>query len=267
VDELRSDTLTENGTKISDRCLLPLLLPCPNRVISTGSNQDKYLLSTGTSSSPMNQELVMFLGKLVGLSVRHHLNMALDLSNLVWRPLVRLPLSLPHLETIDNLAYKSLNDIINLGSELEKNSLPDSFQPEDWVDLTFTTYLADGTRIPLLPGGESLPVNLSNWRQYVQLVEKSRLTESVNLYKVFRDGLSCVLPTELFPLFTAHEMEQLICGSGHVDIDLLRRCVEYEDIDPNSTLVERFWEVLKEFSDEERTLFLRFDHTVCIYFT
>lgn len=267
VDELRLDTLTENGTKISDRCLLPLLLPCPNRVISTGSNQDKYLLSTGTSSSPMNQELVMFLGKLVGLSVRHHLNMALDLSNLVWRPLVRLPLSLPHLETIDNLAYKSLNDIINLGSELEKNSLPDSFQPEDWVDLTFTTYLADGTRIPLLPGGESLPVNLSNWRQYVQLVEKSRLTESLNLYKVFRDGLNCVLPTELFPLFTAHEMEQLICGSGHVDIDLLRRCVEYEDIDPNSTLVERFWEVLKEFSDEERTLFLRFDHTVCIYFT
>lgn len=77
------------------------------------------------------------------------------------------------------------------------------------------------------------------------------------MYKALREGLTSVLPGELFSLFTSTEIEQLICGSGYIDVDLIRRYTEYEDLDPTSSLVENFWQVLSEMSDEERTLFLR----------
>jgi hypothetical protein len=57
-------------------------------------------------------------------------------------------------------------------------------QPEEWADLTFSVYLPDGTRLPLVSGGEEIPVTLDNWREYVQLAEKARLKEGMVMYKV-----------------------------------------------------------------------------------
>lgn len=260
VDELRFDGTTAGGTTVADKCLLPLVVPCPNRVSAVGSNQDKFMLAP--SASPLALELTQFFGKLVGLCVRHRLNMPLDLSVMIWRPLVRLPVSLAHLETIDNFAARNLLQVIEKGQLLDEllhqERIAPDHQPEEWTDLNFSCFLPDGSKVPLLPGGEDMPVNVSNWRQYVRLTERLRLQESAAMYKAFREGLAAVLPVELFPLFTASELEQLVCGSSVVDIDLIRSCTEYEDLDPTSPFVQQFWEVLKEMTDEERTLFLRF---------
>ena len=71
-------------------------------------------------------------------------------------------------------------------------------------------------------------------------------------------GLSAVLPLELFPLFTDQELEELLCGRREVDVDLLEQCTEYEEVDENSPHVKFLWEVLRDMTSEERTLFLRF---------
>jgi len=60
------------------------------------------------------------------------------------------------------------------------------------------------------------------------------------------------------PLFTANEMETIITGNSNVDVNILKQCAEYEDINPDSELIKNFWEVLEEMTSEERTLFLRF---------
>ena len=59
-------------------------------------------------------EMMSYFGKLMGLAIRHHLSLGLDLSTLVWRPLVQLPISLAHLETVDVLAVKSLDSVVAL---------------------------------------------------------------------------------------------------------------------------------------------------------
>jgi hypothetical protein len=99
---------------------------------------------------------------------------------------------------------------------------------------------------------------MGNWREFVVLLERCRLQESVVMFKAFRDGLSAVLPLELSSLFTPNELEQLVCGSSKVDIALLRQCTEYEDILPDSATACNFWRILEDMSNEERTLFLRF---------
>jgi hypothetical protein len=105
------------------RCVLPLLFPSPNRLTGTGMNQDKYLLSSSGNNSvlsPINQELMIFLGRFIGMAIRHHLNMALDLTDFVWNPLVRSSLSFKHLEFIDNLTYSNIQEIKEVGEKLEK---------------------------------------------------------------------------------------------------------------------------------------------------
>jgi hypothetical protein len=261
VDELCCDSLAVGGTRPVDRCLLPLLIPSINRVSSAGSNQDKFLLMSAAPQGS-SQDIMSFFGKLIGLSTRHHFNMALDLSALVWRPLVRLPVSLAHLETVDNFAARNVQQVSALGLRLEADAaagrVAGDFAPDEWTDLSFVAFLPDGSRLPLIPGGENIAVNVSNWRDYVQLMERTRLQESAPMFSAFREGIASVLPVELFPLFTANELEHLLCGNRVVDIDLIRRCTEYEDLDPNAPLVQQFWEVLQEMTDEDKTSFLRF---------
>ena len=61
----------------------------------------------------------------------------------------------------------------------------------------------------------------------------------------------CQWPAELLPLFTAREIEEVISGHSDVDIDLLKRCTEYDDIDPNGETATNFWKVVEGFSNEE----------------
>ncbi|CAM9945686.1 unnamed protein product, partial [Discosporangium mesarthrocarpum] len=267
VDELQSDQLALAGKGQADQCLLPVLVPCPNRSANVGTNQDKFIFNPGPAASkPITQELAEFLGKLVGMAVRHGLQMGLDLPSTVWRPLVCLPLSLVHLRSIDELATKKgLEEEVKTSKKgMEKlkdnSSKPNESAavPQEWEELNFTTHLSDGSEVPLIPGGEQEAVRLDNWSDYVQRSEVCRLGESSPMLRAFREGLATVLPVELFAIFTPTELERLVCGVRQVDVGLLQQCTEYEDTDAASPHVEYFWEVMREMLPSERTAFLRF---------
>ena len=113
VDEIQMDQFS-TGKKASERGLLPLLMPCQNRAVSVGANQDKFVLTTGPTM-PLVQELMLFFGKIVGTAARHNLTLGIDFSALQWRSLVRLPLSSAHLETVDLLTVNNLTKVRQLG--------------------------------------------------------------------------------------------------------------------------------------------------------
>eukprot|EP00934_Nitzschia_sp_Nitz4_P003374 Nitzschia sp. Nitz4//scaffold7_size249615//139053//145349//NITZ4_001183-RA/size249615-processed-gene-0.357-mRNA-1//-1//CDS//3329558460//3364//frame0 len=74
----------------------------------------------------------------------------------------------------------------------------------------------------------------------------------------FVEGLSNVLPIEVFTLFTGEELRDAICGNPEVDVELLRRVVEYEGFEESDEVIQFFWETLREFTHEERKSFLQF---------
>ena len=78
------------------------------------------------------------------------------------------------------------------------------------------------------------------------------------MLNLFAQGLSLVVPTEVFTLFTGEELQTLFCGNADMDVQLLKSVTEYEGYDENSETVEFFWDVLENFSEEERKLFLQF---------
>jgi len=49
-----------------------------------------------------------------------------------------------------------------------------------------------------------------------------------------------------------------VCGSPDIPLNLLKSVATYKGIDGSASLIQWFWEVMEEFSNTERSLFLRF---------
>lgn len=74
----------------------------------------------------------------------------------------------------------------------------------------------------------------------------------------FVEGLSNVIPVEILTILTGEELRDIICGNPDIDVDLLKRVVEYEGFEATDSVVEYFWETLREFTNGERKKFLQF---------
>ncbi|XP_014677847.1 PREDICTED: E3 ubiquitin-protein ligase HERC2-like [Priapulus caudatus] len=73
-----------------------------------------------------------------------------------------------------------------------------------------------------------------------------------------REGMARLVPVPLLSLFTGYELETMVCGSPDISITLLKSVATYKGVEACSSLVAWFWEVMEEFSNTERSLFLRF---------
>lgn len=78
------------------------------------------------------------------------------------------------------------------------------------------------------------------------------------LLNSFAEGMSSVLPIELLSMFTGEQLRDIVCGNPDIDVELLRRVVEYEGYNEEDQVVTFFWEVLREMTTSERKLFLQF---------
>jgi len=92
----------------------------------------------------------------------------------------------------------------------------------------------------------------TRWSSDKLLATQRRLLNS------FVEGMSSVLPVELLSMFTGEQLRDIICGNPDIDVELLRRVVEYEGYNENDQVVSFFWEVLREMTTSERKLFLQF---------
>ncbi|EED96341.1 predicted protein, partial [Thalassiosira pseudonana CCMP1335] len=65
-------------------------------------------------------------------------------------------------------------------------------------------------------------------------------------------------PVELLSLFTGEQLRDIMCGNPDIDVELLRRVVEYEGYNEGDEVISYFWQVLREMTTSERKLFLQF---------
>jgi len=98
----------------------------------------------------------------------------------------------------------------------------------------------------------STPTDSLAWESHPTLVVQQHMLNSL------ADGLGSVLPMEIMPVFTGAELRDVMCGSPEIDVDLLRRVVEYEGYNEEDPVIGYFWETLEEMTGEERRLFLQF---------
>ncbi|CAF3851976.1 unnamed protein product [Rotaria sordida] len=232
----------------SDICStrLPLFILCPNGRTGSGSNQDRWIpnvFSPKESIPNIFRNQYRFVGQLMGMAIRQKHYLDLKFPTLLWKQLVREPITLEDIEAID---MQSFTIIKEMEMQIEQSQLIDSDTGIDFLfssimsELRFDVASSAGQTYELVPGGKDIPITAANFKDYCRKYREYRLNEFSRQIDFIRQGLYSIVPLYYLSLFTADELEQAICGK-------------------DSPHIQRFWTVLNDmFNEEQRKSFLIF---------
>lgn len=232
---------------------LPLFVQCPNGVHNLGDNRDGWLLNPA-SDLPVQQEMFLFLGKLLGVAIRTSNNLNLSLAPVFWKRLIFDEVNTMDLKSFDECIFQTLEILRNLEAQgITEGNFSSAFDGE-----TFTTRDSGGRVVELCPGGKDRTVTFENALEFAELLEKQRLTEADSVFALIRKGMSAVIPLNQLYMFSWKQVETLVCGAADINVEILKSKTSYSGLSESDPQVKFFWEVLTEMSPKERSLFLRF---------
>lgn len=202
--------------------LLDLLVPCPNAQNEVGENRDKLVFNTTFSSDQSKQRIFEFLGKLTGLACRNSILIDINLSQLIWKPLVGEALCDSDFFAVDVHLGTSLNWIQS--GDAEDELLLQNLS--SYVDKSVASRLIKEL---CMKNPETAHVELS------QIILHLNYSLHRRILSWFYNGITAIVPTELFAIFTHQELEKVLCGEPEVNIDLLQEATVYDGVSPNET--------------------------------
>ncbi|CAL1541385.1 unnamed protein product [Lymnaea stagnalis] len=213
------DTITEMCLELESGTV-PLLIPTPNSKNESGNNRDRYLLNPSLSVDD-NGALFKFLGILFGVAVRTKKPLDLHLAPCIWKLIAGMPLKVDDLEEVDHLYIQSLRSI----KDIHESGI-NEFNFHEFIPIdTFEGQSSSGHVVPVVAGGQSLPVHFHNRNEYVDCVLYYRLHEWDKQVQLIREGMAGIIPVPLLTLLTAPALEKLVCGTDEVNIEVLQKVV------------------------------------------
>ncbi|GLD91654.1 hypothetical protein PINS_up000187 [Pythium insidiosum] len=251
---LYRECLAQISSELQSKAL-PLLKPCPNAVLQVGENREQFVPNVHLHDEDARLvPMAEFFGKLVGIAIRTKTPLDLNLPRVVWKAIVRQPVRRRDVEAIHHGCFQVVDTIRNIDRHGINESMFDEI-----VDASFTVLSSARQQVELVPGGRNIRVAWEDKDAYARAVETYRLSEFRGVCDDIRRGIATILPIATLALFTASEFATLVCGKPTVDVDLLRRRTIYGDgcqaSDPH---IAFFWDVLSDFTDEQKSSFLRF---------
>ena len=95
--------------------------------------------------------------------------------------------------------------------------------------------------VELKPNGANIEVTDANKREYLLLLANYRLAHKVQKQiQSFAKGFYSILPRKLINIFDEKELELLICGLPHLDVDEMKLYTYYENFSPNDKVIFHF---------------------------
>jgi hypothetical protein len=258
-----------SGERVSHPCFLPILFPTKNWQTADDNCTERYkYIFHPSSTSSIRLDLFTFLGQFVGIALRSKITLDLPLASYIWKSILREPLTEKDIASYDLTSYHFIHYLSSLYQKLqiEQNCFDLTnyqiiFQEISEVlqDVRWCVEYSNGEIIDLIPNGRHCNVEMNDLESFLVAYVKCKLQECYEAIEAFRSGLLIVIPESSINILCWSELEQLVCGSRVIDVERLMANTEYDDdISPSDRHIQFFWEVLNEFSEEEKSLFLRF---------
>ena len=133
-----------------------------------------------------------------------------------------------------------------------------------WLDFTTTEQQFGETKVvELKEGGEGIDLNNDNRSEYVELMLKRAVFDRIKEQLAhFLKGLYDVIPQGLLSVFDFKELELLICGLPHIDVQDWYHNTGYAgafaDKGTRHKVIKWFWELVESFDEEQRARLLQF---------
>ncbi|KAF7700466.1 E3 ubiquitin-protein ligase HECTD3 isoform X1 [Silurus meridionalis] len=239
--------MSEELCPSSADCLIPLPFFTRTSNQGAGEARDFYV------PNPSCRDLQKFewIGQLMGAALRGKDFLVLALPGLVWKQLIGETISWSEdFPAVDSVLVKLLDAM----EHMDKATFEFKFGQE----LVYSTPLSDGRLVELIPGGSLVVVHYEERMEFIRLVQKARLEESREQIAAMQAGLMKVVPQAVLDLLTWQEVEKKVCGDPEITVEALKRLTRYEDLEQNDVRVQHLWEALTNFTNEDRSRFLRF---------
>ncbi|KAM4641143.1 E3 ubiquitin-protein ligase HECTD3 isoform 2-T3 [Discoglossus pictus] len=226
---------------------LPFFVRTSNQGNGTGEARDMYV------PNPSCKDLAKYewIGQLMGAALRGKEFLVLALPGFAWKQLTGEEVSWSKdFPAVDSLLVK----LLEMMELMDKETFEFKFEGE----LTYTTVLSDQKMIDLVPGGSNISVRYEDRVEFIQMVQRARLEESKEQIAALRAGLLKVVPQAVLDLLTWQELERRVCGDPEITVEALKKLTRFEDLELSDIRVQYFWEALNNFTNEDRSRFLRF---------
>jgi E3 ubiquitin-protein ligase HERC1 len=253
---LYRETLDSLVAELHSRAL-PLLLPTPNESQTSQDVFDRgsWMLNPAPPTPETIWQLQV-MGALIGLCLRTRATLPFELAVTVWQGLLGETCTLAEYERVD----KAQADFV---ARVRDNSDPNCPNMEEEVYNAVYGELVDFTiarsdqqaKVDLKPGGASQQLTYATRHEWAALAEAYLVHECDVQLAALRAGLSQIVPLESLYLLTPTELERLVIGEKDWSVLDLKRGAEVRG---HHEAVHYLWEVLGEFSPEEKALFCRF---------
>lgn len=217
------------------------------------------LAANGVSFQPNSRSYVnsehldffRFVGKIIGKALVDGVNLEVHFTRSFYKHILGQPVTVQDMEDLDPEIYKSLQQLLSI--DLDSTDLfEDYFTYEE-------EHFGNMVTKELVPNGKSIRVTEANKADYVQRLCNMKMTDGIRAQiEAFLEGLYSLVKKEFLAIFDAKELELLIAGLHEISVDDLRDNTEYQGYAPDSPLITWFWEVLEEFSNEQRAQLLQF---------
>ncbi|ETE72039.1 E3 ubiquitin-protein ligase HECTD3, partial [Ophiophagus hannah] len=226
---------------------LPFFVRTSNQGSGTGEARDMYV------PNPSCKEFLKYewIGQIMGAALRGKEFLVLALPGFVWKQLTGEEVSW-------NKDFPAIDSVLVKLLEMMEGMDKETFEFKFGNELTYTTVLSDQRMVELIPGGIRTIVHHENRLEFIHLVQKARLNESKEQIAAMQAGLLKVVPQAVLDLLTWQELEKKVCGDPEVTVEALKKLTRFEDFEPSDTRIQYFWEALNNFTNEDRSRFLRF---------
>ncbi|TFK50649.1 HECT-domain-containing protein [Heliocybe sulcata] len=215
------------------------------------STHDNYTLQINKASgiNPEHLDYFNFIGRCIGLAVFHRRFLDVYFVPSFYKMMLGKKLTLADLEGVDADLHRSLiwmleNDITDI------------------LDETFSTTedrFGEVVTVPLIPGGEDIPVTEENKREYVEALVDYRISTGVKeQFDAFMAGFMDIVPKDMISVFNEHELEWLIGGISDVDMDDWAKYTDYRNYEKTDQVIQWFWECVRKWPTERKSRLLQF---------
>jgi len=200
--------------------------------------------------NPDHLDYFKFVGRFVGKAIYDQQLLDAYFTRSFYKHMLGMKPSLSDIESIDPAYYKSLKWISQ--NNIDGQGLCMTFTLEDTVFGKQVVY-------ELKKDGKDIEVTDANKEEYLQLIAEKKLTKSIQgQIDAFLKGFREIIDPKLLSIFNEQELELLICGLPDIDVNDLKANTEYKGIPSSSQLIQWFWEVVDDMTQEEKANLVQF---------
>ena len=207
-----------------------------------------------TVISEANQGLYKLLGTVVALGVVNRVPIPVRFPLLMYKKLLGKTIILDDLEEVDPYfvsGVKNMKEMKEKGQNIED------------LCLYFTSTvsnLGELVDVPIVEGGNEIPVTNENFETYVELYIQWYTNDSIeHKFAAFSTGFTNVIQPNYLRIFTPQDLDQLVSGDQQFDWKALKSACKYRGYSRNSRPIKWLWDVFENvFNNNDRRAFLKF---------